>query len=78
MASFLKGGSEDTLSVLERFWLVPTSKGMRGDTGSGTTISAIPLRGGGALLLVVDKAGGKYFLGRVISLVLDYTVALGH
>jgi hypothetical protein len=51
---------------------------MRGDTGSGTTISAIPLRGGGALLLVVDKAGGKYCLGRVISLVLDYTVALGH
>jgi len=42
VASFLKGGSEDTLSVLERFWLVPTSKGMRGDTGSGTTISAIP------------------------------------
>jgi hypothetical protein len=29
-------------------------------------------------MLEVDQASGKYWLGRVINLVLGYTVALGH
>ena len=64
--------------LLNVFGLFPPPRGCKEIRALGPQSRRYQLRGGGALLLVVDQAGGKYCLGRVISLVLDYNVALGH
>ena len=75
---FSKAVQRTPSPFLNVFGLFPPPRGCEEIRALGPQSRRYQLRGGGALLLVVDQAGGKYCLGQVISLVLDYTVALGH